>query len=174
MDTPAILEKLTQRFGSAITGSGLDAVDPWVAVSVESLHDVCLFLRDEPALRFDMLHCITGVDFVQTDPKKKIEGEPRIEVLYHISSLVHRHRLAVRVVLPRWKDNVEGQLPEAPTVCDIWRAADWHEREVYDLSGIFFRGHPDLRRILCPEDWAGHPLRKDYQMPTEYHGIRAR
>ena len=67
-----------------------------------------------------------------------------------------------------------GQLPEIPSVTGVWRTADWHEREVFDLSGIFFIGHPDLRRILCPEDWVGYPLRRDYEMPLEYHGIRAR
>ena len=63
---------------------------------------------------------------------------------------------------------------EVPSVCSIWRTADWHEREVYDLSGVNFVGHPDLCRILCPEDWVGHPLRRDYEMPLEYHGIRGR
>ncbi len=87
-------------------------------------------------------------------PKRKIEGEPRIEVLYHVSSMVHRHRLVLKVILPRWKDGVEGQLPEVSTVSGVWSTADWHEREVYDLSGVRFLGHPDLRRILCPEDWA--------------------
>jgi NADH-quinone oxidoreductase subunit C len=97
-----------------------------------------------------------------------------MEVLYYLTSLTHHQRLTVKVVVPRWKDGVAGQLPEVPTVSDVWRAADWHEREVYDLSGVWFSGHPDPRRILCPEDWAGHPLRKDYEMPLEYHGIRTR
>jgi len=174
MDTPAILEKLKQNIGSGIAGSNLEAIDPWVEVAPGALPEVCRFLRDEPELRFNMLHCISGVDYLQTDPKKKSEWEPHLEVVYHLSSLVHRHRLVLKVILPRWKDNVEGQLPEVPTVSDIWRTADWHEREVYDLSGVRFQGHPDLRRILCPEDWVGHPLRKDYQMPLEYHGIRGR
>ena len=105
---------------------------------------------------------------------KKVDWEPHFEVLYHLSSLVHRHRLVLRVVMPRWKDDVEGQLPELSSVSDLWRTADWHEREVYDLIGIRFKGHPNLRRILCPEDWVGHPLRKDYELPLEYHGIRGR
>jgi NADH-quinone oxidoreductase subunit C len=82
--------------------------------------------------------------------------------------------LVVKVILPRWKNDEEGQLPEVPSVADVWRTADWHEREVFDLSGVHFTGHPDLRRILCPEDWVGYPLRKDYEMPLEYHGIRGR
>jgi len=174
MDTPAILEKLKQHFGPRITGSNLEAIDPWVEVAPGALPDVCRFLRDEPELRFNMLHCISGVDYLQTDPKKKPEWGPHLEVMYHLSSLIHRHRLVLKVLLPRWKDNVERELPEVPSVSGIWKTALWHEREVYDLSGVRFQGHPDLRRILCPEDWVGHPLRKDYQMPLEYHGIRGK
>jgi NADH-quinone oxidoreductase subunit C len=86
----------------------------------------------------------------------------------------HKHSLVLKVILPRWKDDQPGQLPELPSVAHIWSTADWHEREVYDLMGVFFTDHPNLRRILCPEDWVGHPLRKDYEMPLEYHGIRGR
>ena len=174
MEFAAILAKLTGRFGPRIAGSNAEAIDPWAEVAPESLAEVCAFLRDEPELRFNFLHCISGVDYLQTDPKKKVDWQPHVEVMYHLSSMVHGHRLVLKVVLPRWKDGVEGRLPEVPTVSGVWKTADWHEREVYDLSGIFFRGHPDLRRILCPEDWAGHPLRRDYVMPLEYHGIRGR
>lgn len=174
MEFAAILARLTGQFGPRITGSNAEAIDPWVEVAPESLAEVCGFLRDEPELRFNFLHCISGVDYLQTDPKKKVDWQPHVEVMYHLSSMAHGHRLVLKVVLPRWKDDVQGQLPEVPTVSGVWKTANWHEREVYDLSGVFFRGHPDLRRILCPEDWAGHPLRKDYVMPLEYHGIRGR
>lgn len=174
MQFPEILEMLRERFGPAVVGDGTGAIDPWVEVTPQSLVAVCTFLRDEPALRFNMLRCVTGVDYLQVDPKRKIEGQPRIEVIYHLLSLVHKHTLVLKATLPRWKDDVEGQLPEAPTVAGVWRTADWHEREVYDLMGVRFVGHPDLTRILCPDDWEGHPLRKDYQMPLEYHGIRGR
>jgi NADH-quinone oxidoreductase subunit C len=97
-----------------------------------------------------------------------------MEVVYHLSSITKKHSMVVKVKIPRWKDDVEGQCPEVPSVTSVWRTADWHEREVYDLSGIWFTGHPDLTRILCPEDWVGYPLRKDYEMPLEYHGIRGR
>ena len=73
--------------------------------------------------------------------------------------------------MPRWREDVPGVLPEVSTVSNIWSTAEWHEREVFDLMGVSFVGHPDLRRILCAEDWEGHPLRKDYEMPDEYHGI---
>jgi len=176
MDAPAMLSRLQQQFGASITGSNLEAIDPWVEVAPGELAAVCRYLRDEPDLRFNMLHCVTGVDYFEPDPKKaaKVEWQPHLEVIYHLSSMVHRHRLVLKVLLPRWKDDVPGQLPEVPSVSGVWRTADWHEREVFDLSGVRFVGHPDLRRILCPEDWEGHPLRKDYQMPAEYHGIRAR
>ena len=123
-----------------------------------------------------MCNCITAVDYLHTDPKKaaKAGWEPHIEVVYHISSIAKKHTLVVKTKVPRWKDDEEGELPEVPSVTGVWRTADWHEREVFDLSGVMFTGHPDLRRILCPEDWDGYPLRKDYEMPLEYHGIRGR
>ena len=174
MEPQAILERLQQQLGPAVTGSNLEAVDPWIEVSVDGLVDACELLRDDPELRFDMLHCVTGIDYFEPDPKKaqKVSWEPHLELVYHLSSFTHRHRIVLKVMLPRWKDDVEGQLPEVPTVSDLWRTADWHEREVFDLMGVRFTGHRDLRRILCPEDWEGHPLRKDYKFPVEYHGIR--
>ncbi len=175
METAAIFQRLLEQFSERIVGSNAEAIDPWVEVTAEGLPDVCRWLRDEPAMRFNLLNCITGVDYFQPDEKKakKIDWEPHLEVIYHLSSLVHKHLLVVKVIGSRWKDDVEGQLPEVPSVASIWSTADWHEREVFDLMGVRFVGHPDPRRILCPEDWEGHPLRKDYQMPTEYHGIRA-
>jgi NADH-quinone oxidoreductase subunit C len=170
------LQRLQQRFGDQITGSNLTAIDPWIEVSPASLVEVCRFLRDDPDLRMDMLNCITAVDYFEPDPKKaaKVDWQPHLEVVYHLSSTVKKHTLVLKVMLPRWKDDVPGNLPELPTLAAVWATADWHEREVYDLSGVEFVGHPDPRRILCPEDWVGHPLRKDYEMPLEYHGIRGR
>ena len=129
------------------------------------------------ALQFDLLNCVSGVDYLEPDPKKvaKAGFEPHVEVVYHLSSFKNpARRFVVKVSLPRWKDGRPGALPEVPSVTGLWRAADWHEREVYDLSGVYFTGHPDLRRILLSEDWEGHPLRKDYEFPLEYHGIRGR
>jgi NADH-quinone oxidoreductase subunit C len=91
-----------------------------------------------------------------------------------LHSFTHRHRFVVKVTLPRWKDGKPGELPEVPSVTSLWASANWHEREVYDLAGVRFIGHPELTRILLADDWEGHPLRKDYEFPLEYHGIRGR
>jgi len=176
MSGQEFLDSLKCRFGEKITGSNLEAVDPWVEVSPDGLVEVCQFLKTDSDLRFDMLNCITGVDYCHTDPKKaaKADWDPYMEVVYHISSIEKKHSLVVKVKVPRWRNDKEGEMPEVPTVSSVWRTADWHEREVYDLSGVNFVGHPDFRRILCPEDWVGYPLRKDYEMPLEYHGMRGR
>ena len=170
------LDRLKQEFGDRITGANLQAIDPWIEVSPAGLVDVCTYLRDQPDLRFNMLNCISAVDYFEADPKKaaKVDWQPHLEVVYHLWSLPQKTSLVLKVMLPRWKDDRPGELPEVPTVSNVWRTADWHEREVYDLSGVNFVGHPDPRRILCPEDWVGYPLRKDYEMPLEYHGIRGR
>jgi NADH-quinone oxidoreductase subunit C len=176
MSGQAFLDRLKSRFGDQITGSNMEAIDPWIEVSPAGLVGLCTYLRDEPDLKFNFLNLISGVDYLETDPKKvaKAEFKPHTQVVYHLWSLPFKRSLVVKVLLPRWKNDQVGQLPEVPTVSNIWRTADWHEREVFDLSGVYFNGHPDLRRILCPEDWVGHPLRKDYEMPLEYHGIRGR
>jgi NADH-quinone oxidoreductase subunit C len=176
MNIAEIADRLKQQFGEQVKRDDLECADPWIEIEAEGLHAICRFLRETPDLRFDYLHCISGIDYMEPDPKKakKIDWEPHFELLYHLSSMQHRHRLVLRVVLPRWRDDEAGRLPEVASVADIWRTADWHEREVYDLCGVSFAGHPDFRRILCPEDWEGHPLRKDYETPDEYHGIRVK
>lgn len=172
----SFLNQLKAQFGELITGSNFTAIDPWIEVAPEGLVEVCTYLRDEPSLRFNFLNCITCVDYFEPDEKKaaKTGWQPHLELVYHMWSLPHKTSLVVKVMLPRWKNDTPGELPEVPTVSGVWSTADWHEREVYDLSGIRFLGHPNLRRILCPEDWVGYPLRKDYEMPLEYHGIRGR
>jgi NADH-quinone oxidoreductase subunit C len=176
MSGQTFLDRLKKRFGDKITGSKLDALDPWIEVAPDALVDVCTYLRDEPDLRFNYLNCITAVDYFEADPKKaaKVSWQPHLELVYHLWSVPNRVSLVLKVMLPRWKGDVAGEIPEVPTVSDVWHTADWHEREVYDLSGVRFLDHPNLRRILCPEDWVGYPLRKDYEMPLEYHGIRGR
>jgi len=177
MTSAEIITTLEQKFGDRIKSKKLDAIDPFVVVDPADLLAVCRFLRDDPQLRFDMLNCISGVDYLEIDPKKapKAGFDPHLEVVYHLSSFAHPgQRFVLKLVLPRWKTDKPGELPEVPSVTGIWPAANWHEREVYDLSGVWFTGHPELRRILTSEDWIGHPLRKDYEFPLEYHGIRGR
>jgi NADH-quinone oxidoreductase subunit C len=171
-----IASLLEQRFAERIKAKKLDVADPYVVVEPADLVAVCRCLRDEPRLRFELLNCISGVDYLEPDAKKapKAGFEPHLEVVYHLSSFTNRHRFVVKLILPRWRDNKPGVLPEVPSLTSLWPAADWHEREVYDLSGVWFTGHPDLRRILLSEDWVGYPLRKDYEFPLEYHGIRGR
>lgn len=176
MTGPEIIAVLEAQFGDRIKDKKPDAFDPFIVVDPADLVEVCRFLRDDKQLRFEMLNDITGVDYLEIDPKKvaKAGFDPHVEVIYHFQSFKHRHRFTVKVILPRWKGDQAGELPQAPSLTGLWQSADWHEREVYDLVGVDFPGHPDLRRILLSEDWIGHPLRKDYEFPLEYHGIRGR
>lgn len=176
MNSADISQTLESKLGPKIKAKKLNVLDPFIAVDPADLVEVCQFLRDDPALKFEMLNCISGVDYFEPDPKKAAKAgfEPHFEVIYHLQSFTHRHRIVVKVMLPRWKNDKPGELPEVPSLTGVWPAADWHEREVYDLSGVRFTGHPELMRILCAEDWVGHPLRKDYEYPLEYHGIRGR
>jgi len=176
MSGQAFVDRLKQKFGDQIAGAHLEALDPWIEVTPAGLVGVCTYLRDTADLRFNYLNCISGVDYFEPDAKKaaKVDWKPHVEVVYHLFSLPNKTSLVLKVLLPRWKDDKPGELPEVPSVAGVWSTANWHEREVYDLMGVNFTGHPDLTRILCPEDWVGHPLRKDYEMPLEYHGIRGR
>jgi NADH-quinone oxidoreductase subunit C len=176
MTSAEIIAVLEQHFGDRIKNKKTDASDPFLVVEAADLPEICRFLRDDARLRFELLNCISGVDYFEPDAKKapKAGFEPHVEVVYHLQSFTHKHRCVLKVLLPRWKENKPGELPEVPSVVSVWAAAEWHEREVYDLSGIWFKGHPDLHRILLSEDWVGHPLRKDYEFPLEYHGIRGR
>jgi NADH-quinone oxidoreductase subunit C len=176
MTAAEIISALEARFAGKIKTKNLTAIDPFIVVDPGDLVEVCRFLKEDDRLAFDLLHCISGVDYLESDPKKAAKAgyEPHVEVVYHFQSFRHRHRFVVKVLLPRWKDNVAGQLPEVPTLTGLYASANWHEREVYDLSGVLFVGHPDMTRILLAEDWTGHPLRKDYEYPLEYHGIRGR
>lgn len=126
-------------------------------VHAPHIQSVCHHLYTNPDCYFDFLSCLSGLD---NGPQADT-----MEVLYHIYSLVHEHALTLRVMLPRVR-------PSLPSVSSVWRSAEWHEREAYDLFGIVFDNHPDLRRILLPDDWTGHPLRKDYQADEYYHGLK--
>jgi len=153
MNAQEIHDLLKNRFPNDIVGYDDQVKTPFIKVRREAILPVMRFLRDDPALQFDFLQLITGLDYPD-----------HFESVYHLYSYPRRHAIAIKADLPR-------DLPEIDSVEPIWRAADWHERETFDLMGIIYKGHPDLRRILCPEDWVGHPLRKDYRQPEEYHGI---
>lgn len=171
MTSAEIHALLHQQFGPAVS-----TAEP-TTVEASRLVEICQFLRDDLRLKFDFLNNISGVDYLETDAKKvaKAGFEPHLEVVYHLSSVAFPgRRFAFKVLLPRWKGGIVGELPEVPSVAYLWRTADWHEREVYDLVGVRFPGHPDPRRILMADDWVGHPLRKDFEYPLEYHDIRCR
>jgi NADH-quinone oxidoreductase subunit C len=168
-----IEEQLLSRFPASVRWvPNLGGVNQLV-VDAEALLPFAKVLKEE--FGFDMLNNITGVDYLETDAKKvaKAGFEAHLEVVYHLSSFQKPGtRFTFKILLPRWKNDTE--LPEVPSVAHLWRTADWHERECYDLVGITFTNHPDPRRILMADDWIGHPLRKDYEFPLEYHDIRCR
>jgi len=167
----ALLEKFGPEVALALNDT---ATDPWIDIAPASIADVGLFLRDDPRFRFDHLNDLCAVDYLEPDPGKaaRFPFEPHLELVYHLSSYETRKACVLKVKLPRWRDETPGELPELPSVSAVWPIADWHEREAYDLMGVRFTGHPNLVRMLMPEDWQGHPLRKDYEWPEEYHGIR--
>jgi NADH-quinone oxidoreductase subunit C len=129
----------------AVLGGKLNRGEVTLEIAPAAVVRVCAFLKNER--RFVRLSTVTAVDW--------FPQEPRFEVVYHLHSVEANERL-------RLKCRLSGEAPEIDSVTQVWRSADWYEREVFDLFGIRFAGHPDLRRIMLPEDWEGHPLRKDY------------
>jgi NADH-quinone oxidoreductase subunit C len=145
---PIFLKKLKERFSEDIKDI-YEAFDlHTVVVDKDKIVEVCHFLRDDPKLRFNYLSDICGVDYF---PKA-----PRFEVVYHLYSIPFKYRI-------RLKCRIDGG-DRVPTVVGIWKTANWHERETYDMYGIVFEGHPDLRRIYLWEGFEGHPMRKDYPL----------
>ncbi|MDM7997612.1 MAG: NADH-quinone oxidoreductase subunit C [Acidobacteriota bacterium] len=141
---------LAEKFGPAVLESQPETLNPWSAIEPSALLDVCRFLRSDEALQMDHLELLGGVDY-----------KDRIEVVYVLYSMKHRHRYTLKCRLSR-------ENPIVPTVESVWGVANWHERETFDMLGVVFEGHSDLRRILCPDDWEGYPLRKDYEPPKIY------
>ncbi len=148
MDNAKVLEQLKGKFADAIIEDIEFRGDLTVVVSFEKLHEIMLYLHDDKSLHYDLLSDVVGID--------KLPCEPRFEIVYVLNSMADYRRLLVKV-------NVDIDVA-VPTVTDIWKSADWPEREVYDLLGIEFAGHPDLRRILMWDDFDGHPLRKDFPL----------
>jgi len=149
---PAILDHLRQRFGGAILETRDFRGDHTAVVDRDAIAAVLQECRDSPELAFDVLMDLTAVDYSRFPGR---EDGARFEVVYHLVSLAHNHR--VRISVPVDEDDAV-----VPTAVPIWPIANWFEREVWDMFGVRFDGHPDLRRLLLYEEFVGHPLRKDY------------
>jgi len=149
MNLEEILGQIQKKFPEAILESSTFRGEHTLRVRAEDIVSVGRFLRDTPALSFDFLTDLCGVD--------RYPEEPRFEVIYHLRSMKSKATVRLKVSLP-------GEDPRAASVTSLWKGANWLEREAFDLLGIRFDGHPDLRRILLTPDWQGHPLRKDYPL----------
>jgi NADH-quinone oxidoreductase subunit C len=155
MTPEEIQRSLAEKFGDAVGPLSPANKDPWVEVKAASLREVCAFLKDDERFRFDCLMNLSAVDW----PKQN-----QIHVVYHLFSYARRHAFILKVKLDRAAPSVASLEP-------VWKSADWLEREQFDLLGVTFEGHPDLRRIMLPDDWVGNPLRKDYAEQSQYHQI---
>jgi NADH-quinone oxidoreductase subunit C len=157
MDITQMHQKLVDHFGPEVildlTEAAEGIKDPFITVEGARIHRICLYCRVEAELGFDFCQSITGMDTGDT-----------LTCVYHLYSYTNRHTLVLKAATPR-------EDPRLPSCVEVWPAANWYEREVYDLFGIDFEGHPDLRRLLLPEDWEGHPGRKDWQEKPTYNGI---
>jgi NADH-quinone oxidoreductase subunit C len=156
LEARTIHDRLAAQFGDAIIEFQENPLNPASKVAPAALLDICTWLAMEPDLYFDSLMCVSGVDYGVTI---------KLGVVYNLFSMHHRHACCLKVDLPR--DN-----PHVPSIAHLWRVGDWLERETFDMYGIHFDGHPDHRRILCPDDWEGWPLRKDYVVQEYYHGVK--
>ncbi|MEX0680039.1 MAG: NADH-quinone oxidoreductase subunit C [Balneolales bacterium] len=155
--TQELYKILSEQFGEEAFELVEDVkVAPWIIVAPEKLQQTAGFLRDEPGLRFDSLMCLSGVHY---------DNDNLLGVTYHLCSTTEKHKLTLKVILP-------SEHAHVPSIEQVWKTANWHEREAFDMFGIHFDEHPDLRRILCPDDWEGYPLRKDYQVQEFYRGMK--
>ncbi|MCC5919291.1 MAG: NADH-quinone oxidoreductase subunit C [Cyclobacteriaceae bacterium] len=164
-----ILDEFVQHIGSKlgediVLGKDEQSSPAAIICAPSNLKKLMRFLYEDERCFFDMLSCITAID---NGPEAAT-----FELIYNLYSIPFDHQLMVKIAIDRPASGEE--LASADTLSDIWQAADWHEREAYDLMGIRFNGHPDMRRILLPADWKGHPLRKDYQDLETYRGIKVK
>jgi len=153
VEAQQIIDLIKETGGEAVLESTHEVRNPYVILDPERLVEICTFCRDDQRLQFDFLMNLTGVDY-----------EDKQTVVYHLYSYPLGHHLEIKVDTPR-------EDPQVPSVGDVWKAALLSEREAWDLLGIRFLNHPDLRRVLLTDDWEGFPLRKDYKEPAEIHGI---
>ena len=154
MDATSIIDTLTAAVPGASFEAGRSVDFATVYVPAQHLVATCRTLRDHPSLRFNVLIEVTAADY--------LPREPRFEVVYHLLSIPNRQRVRMKVRVA--SNEINGVVP---TVQSVWPAAGWPEREVWDMFGIVFAGHGDLRRLLMPEDWEGHPARKDYPVQIQ-------
>ncbi len=158
-----VKQLLVEKFGEeVIVTEEANQKQPALVIKSNLIAEVCLFLRDHPQTWFDFLSCLTGVDYGVEQQK--------FGVVYHLASIIRNHTLVLKVVADNNRD--EENLPTFKSISDVYKAAEWHEREAFDMLGIYFENHPDLRRILLPDDWDGFPLRKDYKTAENYHNIK--
>jgi NADH-quinone oxidoreductase subunit C len=153
------LEEAYPHFGDAVERVVVDRGELTLHVAAERIAEVCQVMRDDPALRFELCSSVSGVDYLGSD-------ERRLHVAYHLTSMTFRRRVRLEVAVP-------DTAPHVPSVTAVYPTADWQERETFDMFGVVFDGHPNLTRILMPDDWDGHPQRKDYPLggvPVEYKG----
>ena len=146
-----VCKKIAEKFPESIDK---EQNKDWIQLKPENWLEIAKWLKSNESLYFDSLQCNTGLDL----------GEGILESRYNLHSMKHLHKIEIRI-------KVSVEKPDIPSVEEVWRVADWFERETYDMFGINFIGHRDLRRILLPEDWEGWPLRKDYEEQETYHGI---
>jgi NADH-quinone oxidoreductase subunit C len=147
MNVSVTLKKLKERFPDSITDTHSFRGDDTAIVKKENILEICKFLRDDNELLYNFMMDLTAVDYYGR--------EPRFEVVYHLYSLKHNMRVRIKALVPESDSTIDSIVP-------VWIGADWFEREAYDLYGIIFNGHPNLKRILLYEGFEGHPLRKDY------------
>jgi NADH-quinone oxidoreductase subunit C len=163
MSIAEIKSLLVEKFGDdVVVGEETTGLQPALLINPDLIADVCFELRDNPQTYFDFLSCLSGVDY-------GVEAG-RFGVVYHLASIPYQTQLTLKISKENGRDLED--LPSFPTISSVYRSADWHEREAFDMEGIFFEGHPDLRRILLPDDWDGYPLRKDYKTAEYYKGIK--
>ena len=155
MTAQEIYDIIKSQFGDAVLEVKIEgARDPFIKIQPEKIKEVAEYVRADERLQFDYLMCLSGVDY-----------KGKLGVTYNLFSMVLRHKIVLKVEVPT-------ETPNVPSIESVWKSANWHEREAFDMYGINFIGHPDMRRILCPDDWEGFPLRKDYQVPEFYNGMR--
>lgn len=179
-DSAQLLQKINQRFDSVIQEITIARNEISLEISAEQAYEVCLALRDEADFKFELLIDVCVVDYAEygvsewTTERSTLTGferavdsrgdlhpvawnKPRFAVVYHLLSLIHNQRCRLRIF-------AKGEPPQVLSVVKLWPSANWYEREAFDLYGVFFNGHPDLRRLLTDYGFVGHPFRKDFPL----------